>query len=50
MGSYIFFADMAGREDEPAVAPALAGIGELCEHVAVLGSYRAAPAPPAQGA
>jgi prephenate dehydratase len=42
MGSYIFFADMGGRADQPALAEALAAIGELCEHVAVLGSYRAA--------
>jgi prephenate dehydratase len=45
MGSYIFFADMAGHQDEPVVAEALAAIAELCEHVAVLGSYRAATAP-----
>jgi prephenate dehydratase len=42
MGSYIFFADLTGREDEPKVAEALAAIGQLCEHVAVLGSYRSA--------
>ncbi len=56
LGSYMFFADLAGREDEPAVAAAIAGVRALCEEVRVLGSYRAAasaerpgrstPAPP----
>jgi prephenate dehydratase len=50
MGSYIFFADMAGHQDEPVVAEALAAIAELCEHVAVLGSYRAAAAPATEAA
>jgi len=45
MGTYMFFADLYGRESEPDVAAALAGLGELCEHVAVLGSYRAAALP-----
>ncbi len=48
MGSYIFFADLAGHQDDPAVAQALQAIGALCEHVAVLGSYRAGVPP--QGA
>ena len=46
MGSYMFFADLAGSADEPRVAEAIAGRGGLCEQVAVLGSYRAATAPP----
>ncbi len=45
MGTYMFFAEVLGREDEGPVADALAGLGGLCEHVGVLGSYRAAGAP-----
>jgi prephenate dehydratase len=45
LGSYMFFADLAGRvEDEP-VAEAIAGVEAMCEEVRVLGSYRAAGAP-----
>ncbi len=44
MGTYMFFADLLGREDEAPVAEALGGLARLCEHVAVLGSYRAAVA------
>lgn len=45
MGSYMFFVDLHGRASDPAIAAALAGLAEICEHVRVLGSYpRAAPA------
>ena len=48
MGSYMFFLDIAGHVEEASVAEAIAGLGELCEEVRVLGSYRAAvqPSPP----
>jgi prephenate dehydratase len=42
LGSYMFFADLAGRVGEAPVDEALAGVGALCEEVRVLGSYRAA--------
>jgi len=42
LGSYMFFADLAGRVGEAQVDEALAGVGALCEEVRVLGSYRAA--------
>jgi prephenate dehydratase len=42
MGSYMFFVDLAGGRAQPAVAAAIAGLGELCEQVRVLGSYPAA--------
>jgi prephenate dehydratase len=42
MGSYMFFADLAGSTREPRVAEAIAGIAELCEEARVLGSYPAA--------
>jgi prephenate dehydratase len=42
LGSYMFFADLAGaREDQP-VAEAIAGVRSMCEELHVLGSYRAA--------
>jgi prephenate dehydratase len=44
MGTYMFFADLAGRRDEAPVSEALEGLARLCEQVRVLGSYRAAPA------
>jgi prephenate dehydratase len=45
LGSYMFFADLAGRvEDEP-VVEAITGVEALCEEVRVLGSYRAAADP-----
>lgn len=44
IGTYMFFADLAGRGEDPAVAEALAGLERECEQVRVLGSYRAAPA------
>ncbi len=47
LGSYMFFSDLEGHAEEPAVAEAIAGLGVLCEEVRVLGSYRAAlPARP----
>jgi len=42
LGSYMFFADLAGRHDEQPVSDAIAGLGALCEEVRVLGSYPAA--------
>jgi prephenate dehydratase len=45
LGSYMFFADLAGRADEANLAQAIAGLGALCEQVRVLGSYPAAAGP-----
>jgi prephenate dehydratase len=42
LGSYMFFADLTGRADDPAVAEAVAGVAALCEQVRVLGTYRTA--------
>ena len=42
LGSYMFFADLAGRVDAAPVVQALAGLHERCEAVRVLGSYPAA--------
>jgi prephenate dehydratase len=42
LGSYMFFADLAARLQEPRVAEALAGLREMCEEVRVLGTYPAA--------
>ena len=49
LGSYMFFADLSGRAQDPPVAEAIAGVRAMCEEVRVLGSYRAAadPEPPA---
>ncbi len=45
MGHYMFFLDLQGHiEDEP-IAAAVAGLGEICEEVRVLGSYRASELP-----
>jgi prephenate dehydratase len=43
VGTYMFFADLEGREDDAGVADALAVLARECEQVRVLGSYRAAP-------
>ncbi len=45
LGNYVFFADLAARSTEDRVRQALAGLGEICEEVRVLGSYRAAETP-----
>jgi prephenate dehydratase len=45
LGSYMFFVEAAGREQDPQVAQAIAGVGGQCEEVRVLGSYRAAAEP-----
>ncbi len=45
LGSYMFFADLAGRAEDPPVAEAIAGVGAMCEQVRVLGSYAAAADP-----
>lgn len=52
MGHYMFFVDLAGRASDEPVAEAIAGARAQCEHVRVLGSYRAARAavPPGAGA
>ncbi len=42
LGSYMFFADLAGRAEDAPVAEAIAGVRALCEQVRVLGSYAAA--------
>jgi prephenate dehydratase len=39
LGSYMFFADLSGRLEEPSVAAAIAGARAVCEEVLVLGSY-----------
>jgi len=46
-GSYMFFADLAARVDDAAVAEALTSLRAHCEEVRVLGSYPAAA--PVQG-
>jgi|SRR5271155_1459612 len=40
LGSYMFFADLAGRASETPVAEAIAGVRALSEELRVLGSYR----------
>jgi prephenate dehydratase len=42
LGSYVFFADLAGGAGEAAVTDAIAGLRERCEAVRMLGSYRVA--------
>jgi prephenate dehydratase len=42
MGSYMFFADLGGGEEEPSVAAALTSLRGMCEEVRVLGSYASA--------
>ena len=42
LGRYMFFCDLEGREDEPHVATALAGVRERVEALRVLGSYPSA--------
>jgi prephenate dehydratase len=44
LGSYMFFADLAGRVGEPPVDEAIAGLTSMCDVVRVLGSYRSAGA------
>jgi prephenate dehydratase len=39
---YLFYVDLLGREDEPAVRNALGHLAELADFLRVLGSYRAA--------
>ncbi len=45
LGNYVFFTDLAARGEEPRVRQALAGLGQICEAVRVLGSYPAAKDP-----
>ena len=42
LGSYMFFADLAGALEDPPVAEAIAGVRSMCEELQVLGSYPAA--------
>lgn len=42
LGHYLFLADLEGRESDPEVAEAVAGLRTHCEQVRVLGSYPAA--------
>jgi prephenate dehydratase len=48
LGSYMFFADLGARLDDPPVGEAIAGLGAMCEEVLVLGSYRVAAQPQRQ--
>jgi prephenate dehydratase len=45
LGSYMFFADLAGRARDRPVAEAISEIRAMCEEVLVLGSYLAAADP-----
>jgi prephenate dehydratase len=45
LGSYMFFADLAGRAQDGPVAEAIEGVRARCEEVRVLGSYAAAETP-----
>ncbi len=45
LGSYMFFADLTGRAEDPQVAEAIADVADMCEEVRVLGSYGAAANP-----
>jgi prephenate dehydratase len=42
LGSYMFFADLTGRGEEPPVADAIGSVRALSAEVRLLGSYRAA--------
>ena len=42
LGRYMFFADLGGRAGDTPASEAIAGLRDVCEHVEVLGSYRAA--------
>jgi len=44
LGSYMFFADLAGAVEDQPVAEAIAGVSPMCEEMHVLGSYPAAAA------
>jgi prephenate dehydratase len=45
LGSYMFFADLAGAVEDPAVAEAVASVRTMCEELRVLGSYPSANGP-----
>jgi prephenate dehydratase len=45
LGSYMFFADLAGRAQDAEVAEAIDRIRERCQEVLVLGSYMVAASP-----
>jgi prephenate dehydratase len=42
LGHYMFFADLDGGADDPAVAAALVALGRLVETLRVIGSYSGA--------
>ncbi len=42
LGSYMFFADLVGAENEPAIADSLTGLAGHVETLRVLGSFPAA--------
>ncbi len=42
LGSYMFFADLAGRLGDAVIDEAIAGLDAMCEEVRVLGSYPSA--------
>jgi prephenate dehydratase len=46
LGHYLFLADCEGRADDETVAAAVAGLGNHCDRVRVLGTYPAAPRAP----
>jgi prephenate dehydratase len=48
LGSYMFFADLGARADDPPVADAIAGLAAMCEEVLVLGSFGVAAQPEQQ--
>jgi prephenate dehydratase len=48
MGNYMFFVDLQGSVEDPRIAEAVSGLGEICEEARVLGSYRTS-GPPAGG-
>ncbi len=48
MGHYMFFVDLQGSIEDPQVAQAVAGLGEICEEARVIGCYRTS-GPPAGG-
>jgi prephenate dehydratase len=50
LGSYMFFADLAGRADDRRVSEAIDGLAGMCERVRVLGSYASAGTVPASRA
>lgn len=46
LGHYLFFVDLEGSLDRPAVADSIEGLRAVCEHARVLGSYPTDPKAP----